>query len=232
MTTRSPKQTEIVYPESDGMPMPDAEYQAPIFRRVVMTLEGHFRDRHNTRVNGNTFLYYEEGNPRRVVSPDCYVAFDVDVDLILHFNTYRLWEMGKPPDFILEIASPSTAANDLGRKRDLYARIGVGEYWRYDATGGSYYGEPMVGEYLADGEYHRFEIHREAGGAVWSHSPALNLDLHWNPDCLQFYDLEAGAFIPDYATLRRGRQAAQERADTAEARVLELEAELRRLRGE
>ena len=33
MTTRA--RTGIVYPETDGMPLPDGEYQAPLYRRVV-----------------------------------------------------------------------------------------------------------------------------------------------------------------------------------------------------
>ena len=40
MTT--PAATSIVYPESDGMPLPDGEYQAPLYRRVVGRLEVHF----------------------------------------------------------------------------------------------------------------------------------------------------------------------------------------------
>ena len=70
----------------------------------------------------------------------------------------------------------------LGDKRDLYAGLGVREYWRYDGTGGDVYGEPLVGERLVDerlvdGEYRRLEMRRENGGRVWSHSDALNLDL-------------------------------------------------------
>ena len=53
-------------------------------------------------------------------------------------NTYLLWEIGKALDFILEIGSKSTANADLVRKRELYAELGVGEYWRYDATGGEF----------------------------------------------------------------------------------------------
>ena len=74
MTTTG-RATTIVYPESDGMPLPDGLYQDPIFRRVVGALEVHFSDVENALVSGNTFLYYVEGNPRRNVSPDCYVVF-------------------------------------------------------------------------------------------------------------------------------------------------------------
>ncbi|MFN7813048.1 MAG: Uma2 family endonuclease [Planctomycetia bacterium] len=36
------------------------------------------------------------------------------------------------PDLIVEILSPSTAANDTSLKKQLYARTGVGEYWIAD----------------------------------------------------------------------------------------------------
>ena len=145
--------TATVYPETDGMPLPDGEYQAPLYRRIVRDLEVHF-----SRVNGDTFIYHVEG--AAPVGPDCYVVFGLSEESlgsIERNNTYRLWEVGKPPDFVLEIASESTASDDLGRKRDLYAELGVSEYWRYDGTGGEFYGEPLVGEYLVDGEYRQFD---------------------------------------------------------------------------
>ena len=49
--------------------------------------------------------------------------------------------------------------------------------WRYDGTGSDFYREPLVGEYLEDGEYRRFELNRESGGMTWGHSPTLDLDL-------------------------------------------------------
>lgn len=131
-------------------------------------------------------MYYVEGNHRCSVSPDCYVVFDsseaAQGSLSLEGNnTYLLWDVGKPPDFILEIGSPTTATTDIGRKHDLYAELCVPEYWRYGATGGDFYGEPLVGE------YHRFELRHESDGRVWSHSDALNLDLCWIDEDLRFW---------------------------------------------
>ncbi len=250
MTTEAAT-TKIFYPETDDMPLPDGEYQAPIFRRVVGPVEVHFGNVPGAHVNGNTFLYYVEGDPRRSVSPDCYVVFDLSESELETFsiyrnNTYLLWEVGKPPDFVLEIASPSTGREDTGRKRDLYAEIGVPEYWRYDATGGDFYGEPLVGEYLVDGEYRRFELRYEADGSVWSHSDALNLDLWWIDGELRYWDpvgekwllnhLEeksrADSAESELELERAVRARAQAQAEAAEARAVELEAELRRLRGE
>ena len=225
MTTRTAAGTEIIYSETDGMPLPDGVFQDPLFREIVSTLETFFKDQPNTVVSGNTFIYYEEGNPRSSVSPDCYVAYDSDVELLLSNNTYRLWEMGKPPDFVLEIASVSTATVDTGHKRELYARLGMSEYWRYDSTGGEFYREPLVGEYLVDGEYRRFEMRHEADGRVWGHSPALNLDLWWDDGRLHFWDPVQEAWLLSQEEENAGRLA-------AEARVETLEAELRRLRGQ
>ena len=234
MTTRP--ETSIVYPETNGMPLPDGEYQAPLYRRVVGRLEVHFSGAPGVRVNGDTFIYYVEGDPRRSVSPDCYVVFGLSDAALRSLslegnNTYLLWEVGKPPDFILEIGSHSTARADLGRKRDLYAELGVAEYWRYDATGGEFYGEPLVGERLLDGEYSRVELRHESDGGIWSHSEALNLDLWWVDGELRFWNPVADRWLLSHEEERDRAEEERTARLTAESRVAELEAELRRLRG-
>ena len=134
---------------------------------------------------------------------------------------------------------PSTATNDLVEKRELYARLGFREYWRYDQTGGDFYCEPLVGEYLADGEYHRFEINHEADGMVWGHSPAINLDICWDDGRLHIWDPVAGHWLLNQQEEHDGRLAAEaavltaeELRQAAEERSERLEAELGRLRGQ
>ena len=246
MTTRA---STIVYPETDGMPLPDGEFQSPLFRRIVGDLDDHYRDVPGAKVNGNTFIYFVEGNPRRSISPDCYVALGLSekaLKSIERNNVYLLWEVGKAPDFVLEIGSESTADADMGRKQELYAELGVSEYWRYDATGGEFYGEALVGERLEDGEYRRIELRHESDGRVWSHSGVLGLDVWSMGDDLRFWDPVAGNWLlrreeersraeaaeSQVAREQEGRLAAERRAETAESHVAELEAELRRLRGE
>ena len=231
-----------VYPETDGMPLPDGEYQSPLFRRIVRDLEVHTADKPGSRVNGNTFIYYIEGNPRRSVSPDCYVVFGLSeeaLESIRRHNSYLVWEVGKAPDFVLEIGSVSTAAVDLGRKRDLYAELGVREYWRYDASGGEFYGEGLVGEYLVDGEYRRLEMRVEGDGRVWGSSEVLGLDIWWDEERLRFWDRELECWVLSQEEEKAGRLAAEARVEQemsgrleAEARLAELESELRRLRDE
>ena len=237
--------TEIFYPETDGMPLADGEYQLQHFMDIISILKFFF-NRPDIVVSGNTFIYYVEGNPRLWVSPDCYVAFSVSEELMLSNNMYLLWEMGKAPDFVLEIGSPSTWRNDLGSKRDLYTSLGIGEYWKFDPSGGDHYGEPLVGERLVDGEYRRMEMNIEPDGGAWGYSPALNLELHWVDGRLRIYDPEEGRWLQNMeetAEEAERERAARESAETlaereraaresAEARLVEMEAELRRLRAE
>ncbi len=236
---------EVFYPETDGMPLPDGLKQEPHFTEIVSTLRLHLGSP-TTLVSGDTFVYYVEGDPGRRLSPDCYVAFGVDVEAMMRLNSYRVWEADKAPDFVLEIGSQSTASNDVGPKRDLYASLGVREYWRFDPTGGDHYGEPLVGEYLVEGEYCRFEMSVGPGVAPRGRSPLLGLDLCWTEGRLRFYDPAAARWLENHTETaaradaeQTAREAAeylaaaeQTRADAAEARMAELEAELRRLRGE
>ena len=251
----------IFYPATDGAPLPDGAEQYHEFLHVNTLLQIHYADQPRTLVSGNTFIYYDQGRPGRNIAPDCYVAFDVDADEIFRQEHYRIWIVGKPPEFALEIASKHTAHNDLVPKRVLYAAIGIDEYWRYDPTEDSrYYGERLVGERLVDGEYQRLPVTPDAEGRPRGYSPTLGLDLVWEDRILRFYDPTTGEWLRDFdetrvelvteraarettraklETERTARAAAEsmlagERAEraAAEARAAELEAELLRLRGE
>ena len=79
-----------------------------------------------------------------VLFPDLLVAFGVDPKADTARNGYLIPEQGKPPDFVLEVASKTTARNDETDKRDAYAAMGVGEYWRSDPTGGQQYQAPLA----------------------------------------------------------------------------------------
>ena len=63
--------------------------------------------------------------------PDCVVAFGVDPVAIVSRNGYVIQHAGKPPDFVLEVASISTGRRDYTVKRVGYAGYGVREYWRF-----------------------------------------------------------------------------------------------------
>ena len=166
--------------------------------------------------------------------PDVMVAFEVDAAAIDANNGYEISQVGHPPVLALEVASPTTGVHDYTTKRDIYARLGVPEYWRFDYTGGQYHDAPLGGDRLSpEGGYRPIELHTEPDGVIWGYSEALELSLCWVPGelsygRLRFWNRATGSYLLDLAEERDGRLSAEDRADAAEARIRELEAELRR----
>ena len=222
-----PDRSGVYYPERPDE-FPDAMYQFPKMTHTMDILLWRYEDRPDVLASGDNAIYYEQGNPRVHRSPDGFIAFGVDRDAILQENGYKVWEVGKPPDWVLEIASPSTARVDLGIKREIYASIGIGEYWRFDASGGRYYGEPLVGEYLQAGEYRRFEIHTSDDGVAWAHSPTLSLDIHWGDIRLHYFDPVQGEWLLGLKESQVELAETQAELQESQRRVRELEEELRR----
>ena len=148
-----------------------------------------------------------------------------DPKRIIRRNGYVISEVGKPPDFVLEVASRSTGRRDYTVKRKGYARYGVGEYWRFDPSGGEYHDAPLAGDVLVDEEYQPLEMVDEPDGRRWGYSETLGLELWWEDKDLRFRDPARGEFLPTPEEWR-------ERAESARARMAEMESELRRLRGE
>ncbi len=166
---------------------------------------------------------------RPLLRPDLLIAFDVDPDLYWEQNGYVISDQGKPPDFVLEVASPSTAERDVGYKRVEYAAMGIPEYWRFDHTG-DWHGDRLAGDRLVGNHYEPIPIVEVEPGMVEGRSEVLNLTLRWHDSALLWVDPATGQPIPGVADERAARLEAETRADIAEARASVLEAELRRLR--
>ena len=218
---------EVPERPEDGM-----EQDFPI-RYVASILDARYESDPSVLVAGPTNIIYDSDRPGSVIAPDCYVVFGVDVQTVRLRRSYRIQEWGPVPSFVMEAASPSTAERDLGVKRDIYARIGVPEYWRLD-RGGEYYGEPLVGERLVEGAYQRIELHTEANGDVWSRSEVLGVDFYYRVEDgigkFLLRDSVTGEWLNNLAEEREARLAEREARLAAEARNRELEEELDRLR--
>ena len=65
----------IVYPESDGKPMAETDVHRKLMMNFILMLENHFQNDDEVYVSGNLLMYYEEGNPRKSISPDVFVVF-------------------------------------------------------------------------------------------------------------------------------------------------------------
>ena len=127
------------------------------------------------------------GPPPHVI-PDCLVAFDVDTAAIWARVGYDPIQNGKPPDFVMEVASYSTRRNDTLRKREIYQQISVPEYWRFDPTGGRFYGQAIIGEEFVNGQYREFPLNQYDDGSVGATSLVLNLNFRWREEQFRIHN--------------------------------------------
>ena len=201
----------------------------------------HFGNPESTLVGADMWMTASPGS-RPLLQPDLIIAFDIDVEQYYEQNGYVISDQGKPPDFVLEVASPSTAERDTGYKRIEYARMGVTEYWRFDHTGEDH-GTRLAGDRLVGASYQPIAIVEVAPDILEGRSDTLNLILRWNHGQMLWIDPVTQVPIPGLESERAARieaelqaeraeqqaRRAQMQADRAEARARELEAELRRL---
>ena len=240
MTTRSTLRPQIAdYAHLEPLPDPEREpdmqqHEGMMSFQTILRL--HFAHRDDVLLSGEGYLRHEATNNAERLAPDCVVAFGVNPEGIIARNGYVISEVGKPPDFVLEVASRSTGRRDYTVKRDGYAGYGVQEYWRFDHTGGRFHDAPLAGDTLVNGGYEPLEIHEEDDGMLWGHSAVLGLDLCWDDGELHFRDPSTGEFLPTPEELQAERDAAEARADAEEARAeteraarLAAEAELARV---
>ncbi len=204
-----PTDTPIYYPDTDGKPMAASDLHRDILNCTLDTLKAHYAQRPDVYVSGDILMYYVEGDPHQVVAPDVLVSFGLDKK---RRNTYLVWVEGKLPDFVMEFSSKTTYAEDLGKKMDLYASLGIQDYFLYDAEG-LFLASQLMGWTLVDGVYVPVSEHADGG----LHSDVLSLDFHVDDEGLGFYDPVAGAWLqtPTEAAEARAEQEAA-RAENAE----------------
>ena len=154
------------------------------------------------------------------MAPDLLIAFSADLQAYREDNGYVISVQGKPPDFVMEIASRSTGRQDVEGKRTSYADLGIPEYWQFDETG-EFHGTRLAGDRLVDSEYEPIAIETVGEGILQGYSTTLNLHIRWAQGGLRWHEPETGQHI---ATFEYERS----RADAAETRARELEQELQR----
>ena len=219
--------SKIYYPESDGKPIAESDYQRIPLAYAVEALDYFFRDRADVYVSGNLLIYYEEGDPDLSVSPDVFVALGVPKG---ERRSYFVWKEGKAPDFVVEITSRSTKGEDQGTKRGVYAYLGVREYFQYDPTG-DYLRPALQGDRLSEGHYVPMPSTYHPDGALFLRSELLNIELRLEGRRLGLHDLRTGEKLMTYAEAQDARLAAEEARQAAEAEVARLREELARLKG-
>ena len=209
---------DIIYPESDGKPMAETDLHIEEIIRMRHILKAHFAEKPDVYISGNIMMYYEEGVIQSSVSPDILVTFGIGKK---RRRTYKTWEEGKPPDFVMEFSSKGTYRDDLDNKVELYARIGISEYFLYDAER-RYLPSYLMGYRLVDASY--VEILPRPDGGYFSET--LNLTIHLQDDTFGVYDPTTEQWL--LSAEERIEQEANAR-QKLEAEVARLQEELKRL---
>ena len=237
--------TTTLIQEADGiarfpvfMPRDDMQNWLHLYDSAVLTaLSVHFAELPNTVVASEVPVGPDLSNRDGIRIPDLLVAFDCDRELIEERRGYALELMERPPDFVLEVASPTTGVTDYTDKRLDYARYGIPEYWRFDPSGGDYYDVALAGDRLVDGVYEPIEV-EQLGEGVWrGYSEMLGLHICWEHGKLRFFDSMTESYLLSHQEESaraeeeaRARRDAVARADNEAAARQDAEAEVRRLR--
>ena len=185
----------------------------------------HLGNQETTLVTGDCRVMTHAGDAGIARGPDVLIAFGVNIQAYRARGHYVISEQGKPPDFVMEIASESTGAADSGPKRQEYARLCIPEYWRFDHTG-NHHGSKLAGDRLVGDHYEPIDITVLPDGRHQGYSTVLDLTLEWRDGDLNWIDPATGTYIPTMAQEREGRLQEREGRLQAEARIRELEQRL------
>ncbi|MBC7880753.1 MAG: Uma2 family endonuclease [Anaerolineae bacterium] len=219
------------YPSGDGTPL--AETFAHVYA-ILMALEvlKQFLEGQQATVLANQFMHYVQNGTKGTVAPDVMVIFGVKPG---GRDSYVIEKEGAVPSVVFEMTSPGTKAEDKGNKKNLYARLGVQEYWLFDPKG-EWIKDKLNGYRLITVEEDGILVNRYEQITDGTSQP-LGLRLVVEGDLIGFYRLDNGQklLIPSElaAELRRTSlmleqereqtQQERQRADQAEERAIQAE---------
>ena len=162
--------------------------------------------------------------------PDLLIAFNVRRAHILAQEGYAISEQGKPPDFVLEIASNTTSRRDETEKWQDYANFGITEYWLFDPDWGRRYTAGLIGWRLVNGRYRRIPIRRYGDNRHYGDSAVLGLQICWEHGQLRWYDPAAARYLDTFDSIADERDVVLLERDNALSENRRLLAEIARLR--
>jgi Uma2 family endonuclease len=213
----------VHYPSSDGKPVGETPRHVNNLLYLTYQLQWWLADDPQAYAAGDMFIYYEEGNPRRHVSPDVFVVRGVPKEP--ERRRYLVWKEGKAPDFVVEVTSKSTRKEDLVTKMALYRdTLRVSEYFLYDPFG-DYLVPSLQGYRLRGGKYARI---RPLDGRL--PSKVLGLHLEGADGMLRLYDPAAERWLPLPREEHEALLRSEEERMRAEAEAARLRRELEELR--
>ena len=202
-----PRAPGLRYPSDDDEPIAETEPQYHAITNAVFALQMHLRQLGRAAtVRGKCALYYNTTQLTAYVTPDVLLAYGVAVP---SEEGYAPWVYGKVPDLVMEMASPSTHAQDSGLKWDCYAALGIPEYWQHDPHH-RYLTEDLLGWQLRDGVYVPIPLQPDPSRGAWI-GQSVVLDTDWGLDMatgsLRLWNPAQGRWYPTVREIGDGSRS-------------------------
>lgn len=218
MTALFPHSQDVVYPETDGLPLSDNTKQFRLMMTTQGGLDALFRDE-KVFVAGNLLWFPVEGSTEGK-APDVMVIFGQEKG---DRTSYKQWEEGNlGPQVVFEFVSKTNSVKEVEvDKLAFYQQHGVEEYYIHDPDKGTLKGWMRQGN--------QFQPIREMKG--WT-SPRLGIRFELMGKDLQLY-YSNGERFESYPELvarsqqerqraereRQAREREQQRAELAESQL-------------
>lgn len=217
-----PNKPEMVYPESDGLPLSDNTRQF----RWIMTIQGgldaQYLDDANVFVAGNLLWYPVQNNNKIRCAPDVFVAIGRPKG---DRGSYLQWLEGDvAPQTVFEIVSPSNSAGVLTEKFRFYERYRVEEYYLYDPQ-----------ENLLDGWIREKKLLSKIERMDGWVSPLLGIRFDMSGDELRVFGRDGQEFVATPEAVRqrdierRAKEKALQEKEQERQRAEKLAAQLKSL---
>ena len=192
--------------------MGESSLHAELIHYLVEVLRWLFH-KQTCAIFENLNLYCTEEPKEYPVAPDIAIIKGANYQ---HLRSWTIDEDGPAPHVVFEIASQETWRNDLREKPYKYARIGIQEYYIYDAETPpnlKRIGKRLLGWQLSKATGPQ-ELQADEQGRLWS--PYLNSFLVPDENYLRLYDR--------YGQLRLTGMEAETEARKAAMRYAQVEA--------
>lgn len=157
----------------DMSPAPRSKHQ-----RMAMRLSGELY----TKFRVGTCEVFPAPFDVRLPDPEYEPGFNTKIhtvvqpDICVICDPAKIDEFGciGPPDWVIEITSPSTHKKDFNEKFDLYESAGVREYWIAVPKSAEIYAYA-----LQNGRFEQTDVYEQNTQATSSIFPDLTIDLNW-----------------------------------------------------
>jgi Uma2 family endonuclease len=208
-------------PETDEQPL-ESPWHRACMNLLIESVEVRLAGRKDFYAGGNMFIYYSarQARNRDYSGPDFFFVQGPEIEHDRPRPYWAVWdENGRYPNVIIELSSPTTAAEDHTTRKDLYERtFRTEEYFIYDP-----FTKELEGWRLIKRRYVRIEPNDR--GWLWSEELELWVGT-WPGEFQGHADIWLRFFDADGKVAPLAADSERQRAEAAQAEIARLRQEL------